>query len=287
MQSKSIDTNFKKVDSYSMLICSKYLQSPIDFINLMCVCKKFKETTEKLRFNPIPIKSLKLFPKIQTQYLYSKDDTKIKGIEKYEIWYTVNYNEYNKLYEENIKFHIVKYLRKHEIQNYGIIPFGVTEICESLLTITNVKELIIPSTVKKLCNYCFNDCTSLTTINIPSLITSIPEVCFQNCLSLKSMNIPNSVTSFGDFCFNKCKSLTSINIPSLMSSIPRSCFQYCSNLQSIKIPNSVTSFGDKCFKHCVSLSNIILPTSLIEFGIGCFSNCTQLINILEVTEHCF
>ncbi|KAL7718591.1 Leucine rich repeat protein bspa family [Entamoeba marina] len=134
MQPKSTH-NHKKVDSYSMLICSKYLQSPNDFINLICVNSKFKETTEKLRFNPIPIKSLKLFPKIQTQYLYSKDDTKIERIDNYEIWYDVGYAEYTKLYEKNIKFHIVQYSRKHEIQNNGIIPFGVTEICESLSTI--------------------------------------------------------------------------------------------------------------------------------------------------------
>ena len=31
----------KKVDNYSILIVAKYLQTPNDFINLVCVCKNF------------------------------------------------------------------------------------------------------------------------------------------------------------------------------------------------------------------------------------------------------
>ncbi|KAL7712155.1 F-box and FNIP repeat-containing protein [Entamoeba marina] len=86
----------KQLDSYSLLICSKYFKTTNDFINVMCVCKKFKETTEKLRFNPISITSLKLFPMIQTQYLYIPIDKIIEGIDNYEIWYTIDYEQYLK-----------------------------------------------------------------------------------------------------------------------------------------------------------------------------------------------
>ncbi|KAL7714312.1 hypothetical protein QTN25_008212 [Entamoeba marina] len=206
MQSKRIHNNFKNIDSYSMLICSKYFKTSQDYSNIIC---------------------------IQTQYLYTKDDTKIEGINNYEIWYIVDYTEYTKLYEENIKFHIVKYSLQHEIQNNGIIPFGVTEICEELLTINNVKELIIPSTVKKLCDYCFSKCTSLTFINISSSITSIPKTCFQCCLSLQSINIPNSVISFGISFFCEYISLSNITLPTSLIEFEIGCFSGCTQLIDI------------------------------------------------------
>ncbi|KAL7712297.1 Leucine rich repeat containing protein BspA family protein [Entamoeba marina] len=99
--------NNKQLDSYSLLITSKYFKTPQDYINIICVNSKFKETTEKLRFNPIPIESLKLFPKIQTQYLYSENDVKIDGIDNYEIWYKVTYDQYLEFKKDNVEYHDV------------------------------------------------------------------------------------------------------------------------------------------------------------------------------------
>ncbi|KAL7717251.1 Leucine rich repeat containing protein BspA family protein [Entamoeba marina] len=94
MQEQNIVKKSKQLDLYSMLVVSKYFETPQDYINIVCVNSKFKETTKKLRFNPISITSLKLFPKIQTQYLYGENDVKIEGINNYEIWYGVDPVEY-------------------------------------------------------------------------------------------------------------------------------------------------------------------------------------------------
>ena len=72
--------NKKKVDNYSILIVAKYLQTEQDYINLICICKNYKKTLKKFRYNPIPVYSTKLFPYMQTQYLYSKTDKRIEEI---------------------------------------------------------------------------------------------------------------------------------------------------------------------------------------------------------------
>lgn len=36
---------------------------------------------------------------------------------------------------------------------------------------------------------CFNECSSLTTINIPSTLKSIGNYCFRTCSNLKTVNI--------------------------------------------------------------------------------------------------
>ncbi|KAL7715593.1 Leucine rich repeat protein [Entamoeba marina] len=192
MRSKESKTNLKLLDSYSILITSKYLEFPQDFINLICVNSKFKETTEKLRFNPIPIKSLKLFPKIQTQYLYSEFDRKLSGIDRFEIWYEVNYDQYLKFKEDNIKCHRIIYTYANRLKYGDVIPGNIT----------------------KLGDWCFNNCKSLATITVPSTVSSLGIYCFSFCNSLKSINLSNTLTSFGDSCFFKCSQLKIENVPS-------------------------------------------------------------------------
>ena len=62
--------NKKKVDNYAILIVANYLKTKNDFINLVCVCKNFKKTLKKFRYNPIPVTSKKLFPLMQTQFQF-------------------------------------------------------------------------------------------------------------------------------------------------------------------------------------------------------------------------
>ena len=84
----------KKVDNYSILIVAKYLQQPDDYINLVCVCKNFKKTLKKFRYNPIPVRSTTLFPLMQTQYLYSEIEKQIKDVELFRICYPISYHKY-------------------------------------------------------------------------------------------------------------------------------------------------------------------------------------------------
>ncbi|KAL7721432.1 Leucine rich repeat protein bspa family [Entamoeba marina] len=172
-------SNHKQLDSYSLLIY---------YINTICVCKKFKETTEKLRFNPIPIESKRLFPKIQTQYLYDKYDLKIDEIENYEIWYKVNYDQYLEDKKENIKFHYVIFTVENRMRSENI-----------------------PIIIKGLGDACFMNCTSLQSINLTSTIQLLGSGCFSDCSSLSSIDLPFSLTLIGTDCFNSCTLLKKLN----------------------------------------------------------------------------
>ena len=60
-------------------------------------------------------------------------------------------------------------------------------------------------------NYCFDNCTGLTSITIPNSVTSLGEMCFYGCTGLTSITIPNSVTSLGYRCFYGCNNLSTIS----------------------------------------------------------------------------
>ncbi|KAL7715603.1 Leucine rich repeat containing protein BspA family protein [Entamoeba marina] len=260
-----MNNNTKQLDSYSMLIVSKYFKSENDFINTMCVCKKFKETTEKLRFNPIPITSLKLFPKIQTQHLYTNDDVFIEGIDSYEIIYCIDYEQYLNLKQDNIKCHHVIYSLKN------ISKFGNE----------------IPDKVTMLGDNCFDYRSSLTSINLPTSLTSLGKECFSSCSSLQSINLPSSLQSLSDCCFLSCDSLTSITLPSSITSLGYACFSGCLKLSSINLPFTLTSISKICFCYCFSLTTITIPTTLTTFGIGCFYGCHELRNNISLPDICF
>ena len=143
-------------------------------------------------------------------------------------------------------------------------------------------DIVIPETVTynnitykvtSLEKSCFQDCSSLTSINLPSGITSLGAYCFQGCGSLTSINLPSSITSIGESCFSFCRSLTNINLPSIITSLGHYCFSSCSSLTSINLPSSITSLGNGCFSNCSSLTSINLPSSITSLGHTCFSDC--------------
>ena len=149
------------------------------------------------------------------------------------------------------------------------------KICipESIL----VEGIEIP--VKFICEYAFEDCSSLSSVVIPSSVTSIAKGAFKGCKSLSSINIPDSVTSIGDGAFKDCESLTSINLPESVVSIGESAFEDCKNLSSINIPNSVTSIGENAFEDCESLTSISIPNGVTSIETGTFDGCVSLTSI--------
>ncbi|KAL7717094.1 Leucine rich repeat protein bspa family [Entamoeba marina] len=212
-----------------MLIISKYLKSIQDFINVMCVCKKFKETTEKLKFNPIPITSLKLFPKIQTQYLYDEGDKKIKGVDNYEIWFSLAYENYLKIKGNNIKCHYVIYNKQNRMKYGDSIPNNVTILGDYCFGRTDIYK---------------NNASNIEEINLPSSIISLSIGCFSGCKSIKSINLSSRLTSIGKYCFWGCSSLSSINLPTTLTSFGKSCFTFCSQLQNIQeVPEDCFNFS--------------------------------------------
>ena len=122
-----------------------------------------------------------------------------------------------------------------------------------------------------------DDCSE---VNIPEGVTSLGDWCFSNCTSLTSINIPEGVTSLGEFCFHFCPSLTSINISESVTSLGAACFLFCSSLTSITLPAGVTSLGEWCFDECTSLTlATVLPAIPPTLGSEAFSNVHSSFNI--------
>lgn len=73
---------------------------------------------------------------------------------------------------------------------------NLTEITDMQFEdISNLKSIILPSSVKEIRGYAFRECSNLTSITLPEGIDTIYSFTFYNCKALTSITIPTTVTS--------------------------------------------------------------------------------------------
>ena len=142
-----------------------------------------------------------------------------------------------------------------------------------------IKDLVIPSSIRSIGGSAFYGCSGLTSVTIPNSVTTIGNSAFDNCSGLTTVTIPNSVTSIGNSAFNNCSGLTSIDIPNSVTTIGSSAFWCCSALTSVTIPNSVTTIGNAAFYGCSSLTSVTIPNSVTSIGVGAFDGCSGLTSV--------
>ncbi|MBQ9832331.1 MAG: leucine-rich repeat protein [Clostridia bacterium] len=68
-------------------------------------------------------------------------------------------------------------------------------------------NFVVPSSVKTIAPYAFDNCTKLTFVKLPEGLMSIGENAFSMCTSLSAIVIPSTVTELGSNAFRNCSNL--------------------------------------------------------------------------------
>ncbi len=82
------------------------------------------------------------------------------------------------------------------------IPNTVAEIGAQAFFTSHIKNVIIPSSVKKIGNESFFACSNLEEVNIPEGLEQIGWSAFYRCHKIKTIVVPSSVTFIGGGAFN-------------------------------------------------------------------------------------
>ena len=130
-----------------------------------------------------------------------------------------------------------------------VIKKGVTAIADfAFKGCKKLKEIILPSTLKKIGAYAFEDCP-IKNITIPKSVKSIEPGAFAGS-SIKSITIPKTVKKLGEGVFGNCKKLESITMPG--------------NIGVIKYEEPDDEYQPKSFvgDSCKSLKKIKFTTAL-------------------------
>lgn len=144
-----------------------------------------------------------------------------------------------------------------------IIPDGTETICQNAFSVTQISELIIPASVKRLQKF----------------------ACGDNNL-LKRVIGGEGIVSFGQYAFYNCVRLTEFNLGKNVKFIGNSAFAN-TELKTIDLPEGLKSVGDGAF-HTTHITEdnymvevepdgmyeIHIPNSLRKIGLCAFSNAS-------------
>ncbi len=156
---------------------------------------------------------------------------------------------------------------------------AVTAIADWAFSISNLRTVTIPSSVKRIGDAVFFDCVyledvyfecsdvelgrstfvgcnSMDSVVLPKGLKTIPQETFLDCKKLVSFTVPDGIESLGQEAFAGCPALESVSLPDTLKSIEREAFARCESLRSITIPAGVTSISGDAFAACSSLKTI-------------------------------
>lgn len=245
------------MDIHSILIVSKYLMSESDYINLIKVSRKYKDLLMFFRYNPIS--DTTLFPMIQTQHFYKREDiiNKISDMVHYIHWYEVDQNEWMKRSHLDVYKQVTLY--NHGVSWWSYHPFGEINTIDDNDNSDNNNEnnstdededednvwscplpivkgiCTVPEGITSLGPCCFMGCTGITKIELPSTLRGIYSYAFK-ATSIREIKIPEGVTSIGESCFSECFNINKIVFPHTLMVIGRYCVHFCSTIPKVKIP---------------------------------------------------
>lgn len=197
------------------------------------------------------------------------------------------------------------------------VPEGVTRIRESAFEKCKLSYIKLPSTLKSIDAYAFEDCQSLDGVEIsdiaswcsvvfeyiesnpinfakhlyvdgkevdnliiPEGLIEIKDFAFCNCESLKSLSTPSSLMQIGTYAFYNCVGLEEVDLAEGISVIAKFSFYNCNKLSSIVFPEGVTFIGYNSFYSCQSLTSLELPSTVAIVDEKAFYNCTGLSSLL-------
>lgn len=160
-----------------------------------------------------------------------------------------------------------------EQEKYDILIFCVRDI----------ETVKIPSFIKRIGPYAFNNCKLLQTVEFSSnsKLKRIDRFAF-SCSSLERIILPSSVTLINELAFSNCLKLTSfeISFDSKLELIHESAF-FRSQFKCFYIPRNLTQINKYAFDHCSSLQKVRIPAdselqiihsdAFSSTKIGCFS----------------
>lgn len=168
-----------------------------------------------------------------------------------------------------------------------VIPEGVEWIgSRCFKNFTNLKSVTLPSTIKKLYNYCFAN-TNIDNIIIPDSVNGVYKGAFLGCTNIKEIVFPDSIEELGSDLCSGCTELTKVTLNNTTQNVTSYMFQNCTSLEKIVLPDTVININDHAFKGCISLKTIEGGKSLKYIEEYAFENCDALTNFVisnTVTE---
>ena len=155
------------------------------------------------------------------------------------------------------------------------LPSKLKEIGLKAFRATNIKELVIPASVKKVEGSAFAYCPNLTKVTFAASQMELIEGCFAGCHKLQSVTFPASLTRDMTYdMFRDCPMLTTVTLPKNLRTVPQQMFSGCKSLRKIDLPATVTKIDGHAFSGC-PITDLVI-TGVTEVDDSSFMGCKSL-----------
>lgn len=175
-----------------------------------------------------------------------------------------------------------------------VIPQSVTQIGQCAFAGSQVTDVHLPDSVRKLNCGAFADCVSLKSLILGKGLWAIAgrddyfgkPSALKNCKNLETIILPASLDYIGTSVFEGCDKLCNIvvedgnvhfdsrdNCNAVIFTAENKLVAGC---QTSIIPETVTKIGEHAFGFCNSLTDITVPENVTEMDDQIFRSCTGL-----------
>ena len=179
------------------------------------------------------------------------------------------------------------------IADQALVPLTYTIDSNGELTITGFDQgftptadydLVIPAdidgkTVVSIAASAFKDRTTIKTVDFPSTLKKIGQEAFRNCSGLTTVTIPANVTSMDANVFwNSGVTTATVACPTL----GQGAFYQCSKLETVTIEEGVQVLGINeggAFHGCSKLATVTIPSTVTTMARNVFRDCTSLTTV--------
>lgn len=185
-------------------------------------------------------------------------------------------------------------------QNSGVIsiPEGVTRIMPYTAYYSQITELILPDSMRKICKGAFSHCSTLETVTLNEGLRCIGISAFTDCSKLASLNIPSTLKFLGDESFYNSPNLANedgffrigdilvgyygeekkVLVPKGIVRIGSRAF-FEKNLEEVVFPSTLECIGRESFKFCHKLSKVNIPKNLKSIEASAFAYCNVKVKV--------
>lgn len=140
----------------------------------------------------------------------------------------------------------------------------------------NLKKIIFSQGLEEISDGAFYGCSNLEEVILPEGLTFIGEEAFKYCYRLNKIQFPESLVTIEKNAFECCSELCEIKLPEGLEKLGSGVFTNCSNIKHINIPSQISEINSWTFGECINLEEINLPLKLEKIGAGAFQNCKKL-----------
>ena len=195
-----------QLNSFYMKKICKYIKDIKDYMNIIQINKKYRNTFDLYKTNPITLTKTnrKFFSEITTQKLYNQFEIRFYDgkIEKRKLNYLINYSNYLNEKENGNECNFITFSLKDRKKYGQNIPENIYRLEEKTFQGNlNLFEISLPNSIQKIGQECFSDCSSLKEIKLSDKLKIMGFKSFAKTWNLTKIEIPSTIQKISSFCF--------------------------------------------------------------------------------------